>query len=455
MQNTVLNLTSKTNYLSLKNKKMLKRILFISFIFICSLTVNAQTRIKAMFYNLLNYSTSSISQNKTVYLKTVLDDVQPDLFMVSELVSAPASDYLFTNAIVNSNPDFDKATFQISQSPATGLQQMVYFNKKKLLLQNSEVITTGTRDINHYTFHINTVNEATNPITLEVYVTHLKASTGTTNRQKRLSSIQSFISSLNNIPSDSFVLFSGDFNLYTSNEEAYIALLDTNNPIVMVDPIDRPTPAFPNDGTDYFDSNNYNSTYFWNNSSFKDIHTQSTRTFSSESSVIDQSGATGGMDDRFDFIMMSNNLSNSSKLHYVNNTYKPVGNNGNCYNSYVANPNCSGTWSQNTRDALHQFSDHLPVIMEIETPENTLSTTSLYKPLSVVGNNVVKETLYLKFNHLQENSFTIYNQLGQIIKRVLVDTAQQIIEVDVRNFSKGIYYLKTKRQTLPLKFIKQ
>jgi len=433
---------------------MIKRIV-IFFMLIFSLTSNGQTRIKTMFYNLLNYSTSNISETKTSYLKTILDDVQPDLFMVCELVNLPASNYLFENAIVTSNADFDKATFEYSQSNATGLQQMVYYNKKKLILINSQLITTGVRDINHYTFKINTVNVATNPIKLEVYVTHLKASTGTTNRQKRLSSIQNFVSSLNNIPSDSFVIFSGDFNLYTSNEEAYIKLLDTNNPIVMVDPIDRPCPAFPNDGTDYFDSNNYNATYFWNNSTFKDIHTQATRTYTSENNVIDQSGATGGLDDRFDFIMMSKNFTTSSNLYYVNDSYKAVGNNGNCYNTYIANPNCSGTWSQNTRDALHQFSDHLPVVMEIETPENTLSTTAIYQPISFLNGNLIRTSLRLKLAPSTNlNNFAIYNQLGQVVKRISINKRQENIRIDVQDLSKGIYYLKANQLSNPLKFIK-
>ncbi len=455
MLNIVLNKISNQK-LSLKNLKViLKRFLIIGLFLIGSVSIHGQTNIKTMFYNLLNYSTSTISQNKTIHLKTILDDVQPDLFMVCELVNSTASDYLFTNAVAASNPDFEKATFQVSQSPATGLQQMVYYNKKKLILENSSIVTTGTRDINHYTFKINTVNIATNPIRLEVYVTHLKASSGSTNRQKRLNSVTDFVNDLANLDANSFVVFSGDFNLYTSNEEAYIKLLDTNNAIIMVDPIDRPTPTFPNDGTDYFDPNNYNSTYFWNNTTFKDIHTQSTRTYTSENNVQDQSGATGGMDDRFDFIMMSKNFTTSSNLFYVNNSYKSVGNNGNCYNSYVANSNCTGSWSQNTRNALHEFSDHLPVIMEIETPENTLSLPNYYQPITVIGNTIVHEKLRVKFNNLKEKTLVIYNQLGQEVKRIFKNINTQNSVIDVQNFSTGIYYIKTQQQTVPLKFVKK
>jgi hypothetical protein len=224
---------------------------------------------------------------------------------------------------------------------------MVYYNSNKLILEESRVITADTRDINQYTFKINTENAENNPVRMEVFVTHLKASTGTSNRQRRLTSIQSFVSYTNTIASDSYVLFAGDFNFYTSNEEGYQYLIDNRNPIIMIDPINRPAPTFPDDGVDYFNYDNYDSTYFWNNSSFSDIHSQSTRT--SNSGLIDDSGSTGGLDDRFDFIMMSENFNTSSDLFYVNDSYQVVGNNGNCYNSQISNSNCSGDLLSNLK----------------------------------------------------------------------------------------------------------
>ena len=120
--------------------------------------------------------------------------------------------------------------------------------------------------------------------------------------------MEDFIASLNDIPSDSHVIFAGDFNFYTSNEEGYQRLIDQGNPIVMIDPIDRPSEPFPSDSSvsDPFEFYHSSSIYFWSNSSFMDIHTQSTRT--SNSGLIDDSGSTGGLDDRFDFIMMSENF---------------------------------------------------------------------------------------------------------------------------------------------------
>jgi len=429
-------------YISMRTTMFLLLNLFVNVNF-------AQTQIKAMMYNVLNYSDSEVSRNKTPFLSTILDEVEPDLFMVCEMIDEIGSNYLFENAIIPYNENFQKAPFEENQSGNYSLQQMVYYNSKKLILEETRVITADTRDINQYTFKINTENALSNPIRMEVFVTHLKASTGSSNRQRRLNSIQSFVSYTNNIADDSYVLFAGDLNFYTSNEEGYQHLIDDRNPIVMIDPIDRPTPNFPDDGVDYYE--NYNSTYFWNNSSFRDIHSQSTRT--SNNGLIDDSGSTGGLDDRFDFIMMSENFNMSTDLYYINDSYQVIGNNGNCYNSFINNPNCSGGYSQTLRDALIEFSDHLPVVMEMETPENTLSTNQISE-INFIGSNIIED--YLKIISPGDmNNLKIYSITGQLIDvKLTKNTGIDTIIIDVKHISKGIYYLSHQKLKRPLKFIK-
>lgn len=409
-----------------------------------SLISYGQTNIKTMFYNLLNYDSNSESISRTSYLKTILSEIQPDLFMVCELKNEIASVHLYNNAILPFNQKMKSAPFYYSKSPDKSLQQIVYYNSEKLVLEYSTVIPTNIRDINHYTFKINTLQIDTNPIRIEVFVTHLKASQGSDNRQKRFESAENFTRELDRIPSDSYVLFAGDFNFYTSNEEGFKKIIDINNSIQIIDPINRLCPDFPDDGRNYYDEN-YNKNYFWNNSTFADIHSQSTRS----SSLID--GAGGGMDDRFDFIMMSKNLQDNEKLFYKNGTYKSVGNNGNCYNSYVSNTSCSGEFSQDLRNALFYFSDHLPIVMEIETPENTLSIKD-ENPISFVNSNIVSNFLTINLSNLEAvKNIVIYNQLGQLIENVIAK--EKNIQINTSNLSKGIYYLKTESHK-PLKFIK-
>ncbi len=411
---------------------LLKKVLLL---FLCFwyASILGQTNIKAMFYNTLNYNSDTESQNRTPHLKTILESVQPDLFMICEMKNEIASNYMFNNAILPYNSNFNKAPFKYSQSPATSLLQMVYYNSKKLILESTTVIPTGIRDINHYTFKINTENVNTNPIRIEVFVTHLKASRGSENRQKRLNSVESFVRELDRLPANSNVIFAGDFNFYTSNEEGFVKLIDTSNVIKIVDPINRLCPEFPNDGKDYYDAD-YDATYFWNNSSFSDIHSQSTRT----SALSD--GAGGGMDDRFDFIMISENLKNNSTLFYKNGSYKTIGNNSNCYNSFVSSATCTGNYSQTLRNALYQFSDHLPIALEIETPENTLSTSN-YRAIAFTNSNIVTDNLSIKIPS-NIKYIVILNQLGQIVKKISTFNNQTKMIIDLSFLSKGVYYIR-------------
>ena len=107
-----------------------RTVLCFGLAFVVSKVLVGQTRIKTMMYNLLNYSNTTISQEKTPFLKTVLDEVNPDLFMVCELITEAGSNYMFNNAILPHNPDFEKSAFNINQSGGSNLQQLVYYNTK-------------------------------------------------------------------------------------------------------------------------------------------------------------------------------------------------------------------------------------------------------------------------------------------------------------------------------------
>ena len=151
--------------------------------------------------------------------------------------------------------------------------------------------------------------------------------------------------------------------------------------------------------------------------------------------------------------MMSKNFNTSSDLFYVNDSYQVVGNNGNCYNSQISNSNCSGTYSQTLRNALIEFSDHLPVVMEIETLENTLKTT-LVDEINFIGSNVTDDYLEIISKENIDN-FKIYTITGQLVKvKFIKNTSDNSISIDVKHISKGIYYLIHQKLKKPLNLLK-
>ena len=96
-----------------------------------------------------------------------------------------------------------------------------------------------------------------------------------------------------------------------------------------------------------------------NNSSFSDVHTQSPRTTSFGG------GANGGMDDRFDWLFVSESiLDNQSRMVYIDDSYTAFGNDGNHFNDAINSGN-NFSVSEQIADALHDASDHLPVYMDV------------------------------------------------------------------------------------------
>lgn len=396
-------------------------------------TLEAQGVIKTMFYNLLEFPEAPPANRATI-LKTILDDYQPDLFMVCELESEEGANAILNTSLQTTDSRYAKAVFVSNQSnPTTDLQQLVFFNQKKLILETQDVITTGIRDINHYLFKLNTPDKATNPVFLDVFVAHLKSSQGFENEDKRLDMVLDFTSTLIDIPNDHYVIISGDFNLYTGQEGAYQELLDPTNAVVLKDPINK--------------NGNWH-----NNSFYQDVHTQSSR---DSNENFDGFGAGGGLDDRFDFILISENLQNGTTLKYTPNSYKAYGNNGNCYNKAVNDVSCTGTFSQTIRDALYNMSDHLPVVMQLETDKvlSIENETLADINLKFINGNIVKNNISLKAKAgILDRQIVIYNSMGQQIKSVMLD--QQIKTIDATNFANGIYYIKLQNTTSTLKFIK-
>lgn len=323
-------------------------LLFLLFCF-CGYT---QEHLNAMFYNLFKFP-NSLPQNREYILKDILDVYKPDLFMVCELATQNGADLILNTSLQNQTDVFARAVFIPDLSDlADPLQTMVYYNTRKLTLLNQQKIPTVYRDINQYSFKLNVENA---PIYLEVFVAHLKSSTGTANQQARLQMVQTVTQALQNLTQpNTFVLFAGDFNFYTASEPGYQQILSAANAIKLIDPI--------------------NALGSWqNNANFSYLHTQSTRVSNTGFGGGANAGASGGLDDRFDFIMMSENFNTDNRFNYVPNTYKAYGNNGNCFDKSVNDAGCTGAFSQTLRNNLYNMSDHLPVVMQFNINEN-LST---------------------------------------------------------------------------------
>lgn len=421
----------------MKNKKLL---IIVGLLLGQCFAVNAQATFKVMFYNLLNYPNENTFPNRDNDLQLILEDYEPDLFLVCELNNQTGANILLgiTKSAITTN--YEMATFATNTSDDNNgnnndLQNLLYYDASKFILESQTIVPTTLRDFNVYKLKLNTVNQASNPVELYVVVCHLKASSGSSNEAIRFQMVQELDTYLNTLPANANVLLGGDLNLYSANESAFQELLDGSNYITFADPVNR--------------------IGSWNNNpNFIDVFTQSTRTQSG------LGGASGGFDSRFDFILTSENMLSAADITYVPNSYKVYGNNitNSCYNKSINSSDCAGSdYTFAIRDALYNFSDHLPVIIRLQTAETLLSTTeNSLENYPLVDKTIVSETLtintqLLKPNH---NEFAIYNSLGKKVISFSTNQTEQY-KVDISELSNGIYYLTTLNSKLkPVKFIK-
>ena len=411
-----------------------------SFLLFVSMFAFSQETLNVMSYNLFKFPTS-LPQNRELILQRILDDYQPDLFMVCELVSEDAADLILNTSLQNQPDAFARANFVEDLSkPEDPLQTMVFYNTRKLTLVAQQTLPTVYRDINHYSFTVNV--EAENPIHLEVFVAHLKSSTGPANRQMRYEMVEAVTDELQNLTEpDTYVLFGGDFNFYNSTEIGYQQILNPENAIKLIDPINAPG--------DWQDAEE-----------FSYLHTQSTRVSNTGFGGFANAGASGGMDDRFDFIMMSENFNTSTRFSYVPDSYQAYGNNGDCLNKDVKDESCTGVFSQALRNDLYNMSDHLPVVMQIQINE-PLATPSFaenkpflwFESTNVADKEVIVGIDASKINVPNMQLF-VFNTLGQLVQTVPVNSQSSVV-LDVQKLSSGLYFIKTDAGNSTLKFIKK
>ena len=423
---------------------MKKKILgFLTVMLLTILNVSAQETFKVMFYNLLNYPLEDAVPNRENDLEFILNDYQPDLFLVCELNNITGATNVLNIARTAISQNIEMATYVSNTSDDTAgnqndLQNLLYYDSTKFILEEEIIVPTNLRDFNVYKLQLNTIDQATNPIEIYVIVCHLKASSGSVNAQRRFEMVVELDNYLSTLPADTNVLLGGDLNIYTASESAFQELLDDTNNITFTDPADR--------------------VGSWNNNpNFVDVFTQSTRTQTG------MGGTTGGFDDRFDFILTSENLLSTANITYVPDSYQVYGNNGlsSCYNRAINSSDCAVAGSEflfPIRDALHNFSDHLPVTLSLQADVTLLNideheTVNLFNLEKTIISS--KIDVYIHSYKLFNEDILISNSLGQQVKKLQTNNDQRQ-QFDVSELENGIYFLSFKNFKLnPIKFIIQ
>jgi len=290
-----------------------------------------------MTYNVLNLTlTDTLERNP--HFRTIFSNIQPDILVLQEMTSQTGVNGFLSRVLNRVSTGYAAGTF----INGFDTDNAIYYKTSLFTFLSNTPIDTEVRDINEFKLRYNSTGD-----TIIIYSVHLKANVE--DSLQRAAEVDSLRKRTNTLPPNSNFIVVGDYNIYSSNELAYQKLLNQSLTGYVIDP-------FTLTGT-------------WNNSNYAQYHTQSTRVRQFGD------GAGGGLDDRFDMILMSQAIINSGDITYTPGSYNEYGNDGNHYNDSINQPPNSAV-GQQIADALHYASDHLPVYASFSFGDTYIELTS-------------------------------------------------------------------------------
>lgn len=406
-----------------------------------AIAAQAQDTLTVMQYNLLYYGnynsgfadcyeTNNNTQRKDECIRTLVDYVKPDIFTVCEFGATAALQNDFLRHNLNINGANYWQSDNIINYAGESIINHIFYDSRKMGLKRHVALRTSPRDTDVYELYMKTPGLAAgDTVKLVCIVAHPKAGQGYEASRRAL--MQIAMDHVNQYYPTDNVLIMGDFNMYGASESGYRLLTQTySNPaICFMDPL-----SF------------LGGVGEWNNNNqFAPYHTQSTRSYSEECF------SGGGLDDRFDFILMADEIAFSyNHMRYVQGSYKAVGNDGRHFNMSVDQGTNTAVPAA-VAEALFDGSDHLPVTMKIAVDLHLgvedHEAQSLYA--TVAPNPASDRAVVDFFNPSQgQVQFELYSLQGQLMQReaAAFSEGSQRYELMLLDIPKGFYLLRIRHK---------
>ncbi len=393
---------------------------------------SAQDTLTVLQYNLLQYgndyggcnSTNNNVTTKDGYIKTIINYVKPDIFSVNEMVASEAMmEHLLGVINTTWTSRYKRPAFVHSNAPY--LANAIYYNSKKLTFQKQIVVQDYVRDINLFKFYYNSSQlEQGDTAFVICIVAHLKAGSGTDNSNKRKVMATNTMNYLKNHNQKANYLMMGDFNLYGETEPAWLQLtMNSNTNINFNDPVNQ-------------------SGDWHNNYAFRNYHTQSTH------SEDNGCASWGGMDDRFDYILISNYIKNGTEhVKYVDGSYWALGQDGKHFNKGLLDAPTNTSVPANVLNALGKNSDHLPVTLKLSVDQHVGIDEyqyTLFSDISFV--NPVNDRLKLNITTQSNTPATlaVFDMQGRLKMQqsFMLTKGKSIQTVNTSRLSTGLYFIR-------------
>lgn len=394
------------------------RLLILVFM-ICPFYLCTQDTISVLTYNILKYSSTDINKNRYKDIREVIKYAKPDVVMFCEIDNAGAPQFLLDSAFNAAGVGtYSRSAF----IDGNDTDNMLYYKPNKVKLKSQKQILTSLRDISQYVIYKH--NNQGDTVQVFLHMAHLKAGSTPADETQRNSEVNAFCSNITTIPATAAVVFAGDLNLKSSAEAAWNTLTSGSTCAhTFFDPVNQ------------VDLWNNNSAYaFW--------HTQSTRSSSFPGCC---GASTGGLDDRFDFILINQTIKNGlHRVKYLNNSYVTIGNDGQHFNLSLKDAPANTSVPAHINNALFNISDHLPVmlklVLDISPVGMSENVTKNCKP-HIFSQSKENDLIY--FNGCTFNGFiNVYDLTGKKIfsSKEKINTNEFLLPKSL--FSKGLYLIE-------------
>jgi endonuclease/exonuclease/phosphatase family metal-dependent hydrolase len=300
---------------------------------VCITKIESSERIRIVSWNLLNYPDLN-GDSREEYFRSLLKLLDPDILVVQEMASAAGVSQFLKEVLNPKKPKLYKAA-AFFDGPDT--DNALFYKKAVIKIISRQQIPTSIRDITEYKMKIK--KGTAKGTKFKIYSVHFSEGAGAI--KKRESEAFTLRTYLDGLLPDELILVCGSLNMLSSTEKAFKILTgnQVNNIGWLKDPL--------------------NKTGKWHDKSkHKRFHTESTRKSKFGG------GAGGGLDDRFDMILISSGLEENEKLKYSEGSCCIFGNDGKHLNKAINKPK-NKIVSSDIADALYMASDHLPVIIDL------------------------------------------------------------------------------------------
>ena len=404
---------------------MFRNLLFIVLLFASTTTIAQTDTFRITTYNLLHYGRPQANRYalKNTYLQPILATIKPTIIGFNEI------DTTFHSILDTLNTVMPYAMEHggVHNTTNTDILDGLFWKSGKFKWIRDTIICNYIRDIVAYDLYYDDplLGTTHDTVKIKVITAHFKSSDAVADRVARDTETRRVMRYLDHLTDTINMVILGDFNLYKSSENAYQNLIATTNALTRFnDPANRPGKW---DGND----------------TFAVVHTQSPRLVQ-----LSDQGASGGLDSRFDFVLLSSAMMNGWKgMKYIPNTYTSFGNDGLHYNKALTDAPTHSVLPTSIIQALYSCSDHLPVYADVAiTPPLLLVPNSVSQLQHIRGQlsfqNPFGSTIYYQLNDAANAySYKLVSMQGAVIQSGLLTA--QAHEISINNdLATGLYFIQ-------------